>query len=59
MDLDDGVISKIRECIYYLINSGELSSALKARRGLIAKFEVRHKLLSPKPPPVTLAVNVE
>jgi hypothetical protein len=58
-DLEDGMVSTLREYIYHLVACGEIQSALKARKGLISKFAIRQKLLCPKPPPVSLAVTAE
>ena len=59
MDLDDGMVEKVRDCIYYLVGNGEIINALKARKGLIVKYSVRMKLLCPKPAPASLAVTAE
>ena len=53
------MVLKVRTNIYHLINCGEILSALKARKALIDKYEVRVKLLSPKPAPAALAVSTE
>jgi len=59
MDLEDEMVEKLRNCIYHLVSCGEIQSALKARKGLIVKYAIRQKLLSPKLPPAALAVSSE
>lgn len=59
MDMEESMIQKVRNCVYHLVNAGEIHSALKSRKGLLDKYEARIKLLSPKPVPVTLAVTTE
>lgn len=59
MDLDEEMVTKLRDCIYHLVSCGEIQSALKARKGLIQKYQIRQKLLSPKLPPVALAITTE
>ncbi|CAL8088349.1 unnamed protein product [Orchesella dallaii] len=59
MDLDDEMVSRVRKCIYHLVCSGEIQSALKARKGVIHKYQVRLKILKPQPAPATLAVTTE
>lgn len=59
MDLDDEMVSRVRKCIYHLVCSGEIQSALKARKGVIHKYQVRQKILKPQPAPASLAVTTE
>jgi hypothetical protein len=59
MDLEEEMVTKIRDCIYHLVDTGEIQSALKTRKAIIHKYQTRQKLMKPKPPPVTLAVTSE
>ena len=59
MDMEENMILKVRNCVYHLVNAGEIHSALKSRKGLLDKYEARIKLLGPKPVPATLAVSTE
>jgi hypothetical protein len=59
MDLEDEMVAKLRACIYHLVGCGEIQNASKARKGLIVKYVIRLKLLSPKPTPASLAVTSE
>lgn len=59
MDLEEGMVSILRERIYHLVATGEIQSALKARKGLIQKYSIRVKLLCPRATPASLAVTAE